>query len=136
MQKKAVAPIIATVLLIAVAIALFLIIFFWLKGFQKEVIMKQGTAIENLCPRIKFEVTKTGNSISIRNEGEVPIQKFKLVDGTSHEVGGQEPLMPGDVFTTQVDCTGKLRIIPFLRGQTNKGFKDYACEAQIKTITC
>lgn len=135
MQKKGISPVIATVMLIGIAIALFLIIFFWLKGFQKEVIMKQGTAIENLCPRIRFEVTKIGSSISIRNEGEIPIQKFKIiVDGNAKELN--RSLLAGEISEMQIGSCKNIRIIPFLRGQTSKGFKDYACESQARTIAC
>ncbi|MEM4702971.1 MAG: archaellin/type IV pilin N-terminal domain-containing protein [Candidatus Pacearchaeota archaeon] len=138
--KKAVSPVIATVLLVVVAIALFMIIFFWLKGFQRETIMKQGTAIENICPKIRFDARKAGNSVNIINTGDVPIQQFEIVvDGNTIPPipNTGNPLLAGETVTSSgISCTESIKIIPILRGQTSRGEKNYACEAQAQTITC
>lgn len=133
MEKRAISPIIATVLLIAIAVALFLTIFFWLKGFQKESIIKRGTSIENVCPNVKFEVRKVGATLQILNMGDVTIQKFKI--SGSGETSG--PILPGEIINKTVSCTGAtLKIVPILRGRTSKGYQDYPCEAQAKEISC
>ena len=135
MKKKAISPVIATVLLVVVAIALFVIIFFWIKGFQKESIMKQGTSIENICSRLKFSIQKSGTGLSILNNGDVPIQSFKIVplDGTASNLDG--PFMPGESITGT--CSGTTtKIIPILRGTKGATEENYACEAQAKNIAC
>jgi len=137
-NKKAVSPVIATVLLIVVAIALFVIIFVWMKGFQKETIMKRGTAIENICPQVKFTAQKSGTQLQILNTGDIAIQSFKIVDGngTAHDApaNSTEPLMAGETLTTS--CSGNTKIIPILKGQSTSDKNTYACEAQAKVIVC
>jgi len=137
-KRKAVSPVIATVLLIVVAIALFMIIFFWLKGFQKETIMKRGTSIENVCSGIGFNARICyTNKLCIRNTGNVPIQAFKKVlnNGDVEETQSSSPLMPGENLTIS-SCSNITKIIPVLRGQTSSGEKNYVCEAQQKPVSC
>ncbi len=134
MKKKAISPVIATVLLVVVAIALFVIIFFWIKGFQKESIMKQGTSIENICSRLKFTVQASGENLNILNNGDVPIQAFKVIygDGSAHDLN--ELLMPGE--SRIATCSGTTKIIPVLRGTKGASEENYACESQVKNIAC
>jgi flagellin-like protein len=134
MKKKAISPVIATVLLVVVAIALFVIIFFWIKSFQSESIMKQGTSIENVCSRVKFNVQSSGTSLSILNNGDVPIQAFKIIyeDGSAHDL--DELLMPGESRTAT--CSGTTKLIPILRGTKGPMEENFACEAQAKNIAC
>jgi len=139
MRKKGLSPIIATVLLIVVAIALFFLVFFWIKSLQKETIMKQGTAIENICPQIRLSVQRTASGIDIINQGDVTIQKFEIIiNGRSEMEGSGNPLIPGDTWVHNFnDCSGIIKIIPFLRGTTDSGgHKDYPCENKIVSVSC
>ncbi|MCS7134432.1 MAG: hypothetical protein NZ889_01050 [Candidatus Pacearchaeota archaeon] len=139
MKKRAISPIVATVLLIVVAIALFLMIFFWLRGFQKEAIMKMGTAIENVCPKIKFEVRKTTTgqqqTITIINAGDVTIQGFKII--VKEQRQELRTLFPGEIGSVSIsNCENGIKIVPVLRGKTSTGYKDHICEEQTKIIPC
>ncbi|UCD20570.1 MAG: hypothetical protein JSW08_02205 [archaeon] len=136
MNKKAITPVLATVLLIVIAVALFVIIFFWMRGFQEEAIIKQGTAVENICPRIRFDVQTTGSGMQITNTGNIAIQEFKIIDGDGEAttLRQADPLMPGDTWSTS--CSRRTKVIPVLRGQTSEGYQDYACEDEAITRSC
>lgn len=76
MGRKGVSPIIATVMLIALAFALAVIIFLWAKGFLAEKTQKLGEPAEYSCERISFEaeaITGENGGISMVNRGNVPL---------------------------------------------------------------
>ena len=82
-SKRGISPIIATVLLIVITIVLFLLIFMWLRGFQKEALTKQGSPIETVCLEVNFDATvdSNTNTLQIINTGDVPIYKAKIKPG-------------------------------------------------------
>jgi len=55
MGKKGVSPIIATVLLISIALVLALIIFLWARSFTSEQLQKFDEPVENACENVHFE---------------------------------------------------------------------------------
>lgn len=141
--KRGISPVIATVLLIVIAIALFLLIFLWLRGFQREVVTKQGTPIETVCQEVSFDLTKTDYTVQIMNTGSIPIYKVKIYitdDGTelAAEDGGN--IAPGSVVSiSPVNCgAGEyVKVIPVLLGTTQGGAKrEHDCENQAQTIPC
>ncbi|PIN93758.1 hypothetical protein COU54_01865 [Candidatus Pacearchaeota archaeon CG10_big_fil_rev_8_21_14_0_10_31_24] len=77
MNKKGLSPVIATVLLISIALVLSAIFFFWVKGFLGEQNQKRGEPIENSCEAISFEVeaiSEQGKStIDIVNTGNIAL---------------------------------------------------------------
>ena len=141
-DKKAVSPLIATVLLIVVAIALFVIIFLWLRGFQKEALTKQGTPIELMCTEINFDVVLSVNSLQITNLGDVPIQKakiYKIYSGSTSFFKDEGPIMQAESLTTNLEPLNcqSIKIIPVLLGTTTSGNQEeHICENQAKTISC
>jgi flagellin-like protein len=72
-NKKGVSPLIATILLIVIAISIFLIIFVWLRSLVSEQIMKFEKPIETVCDEVSFSAKADGNIITISNYGNVPI---------------------------------------------------------------
>lgn len=80
--KRGVSPVIATVLLILIAVVLAAIILLWIRAFVGEKIQKdlgnnEPQAIENFCDKIQFSADITADSgsvnVSIENKGDVPI---------------------------------------------------------------
>jgi len=138
--KRGISPVVATVLLIVVVIALFLLIFLWLKGFQKEAILKNGTPIETQCTAIRFDATYTLPSLQVSNTASTTINKIQvLVDGSSKtNTGTISPATSTTADLSQWCKTGKkIKLIPYLLGQTKSGAqKEYACTNQAKTISC
>lgn len=143
-NKKGISPIIATVLLIAIAIALFLLIFLWIKSFQAEQVSKFGAPIENACPNIQLQFTVlTGNQLQIENTGDVPVYKvdiFKVSGGSSTRINTETiDLLAGktaDPITLE-SCENSLKIIPILLGKTSSGAnKEYTCKNRVFSVSC
>lgn len=139
LSKKGISPIVATVLLVVVAIALFLLIFLWIKSFQKEVITKYGTPIETVCMNLRYDVTKSGTTVQINNLGSTTIYKVKVyVDGSLNSII-TTPILPAESGQTTLtgSCTKNIKVIPVLAGTTTAGAqREYVCEKQAKTIPC
>lgn len=140
-NKKGISPIIATVLLIVIAIALFLIIFLWIRSFQGERIEKFGAPIENACPNIQLEINFIGTQLQIENNGNVPVHKihmFKMTTtGTTKLPDVTIDLKSGDSTTIGVSCDDRLKIIPVLLGTTEGGAqKEYICENKPIVVSC
>jgi flagellin-like protein len=92
MDKKALSPVIATILLIALVLVLALIIFLWARGFVSEQIQKFGQPIEDLCSQADFDVEliegSLGKELEIVNRGNAPIHSFdiKEIKGGDSEI--------------------------------------------------
>jgi len=82
-DKRALSPIVATVLLIALVLVLAIIIFLWAKGFISEQIEKFGQPVESVCEDVSFDVQlvnreMTGYELEIANRGNVAIYNFDI----------------------------------------------------------
>lgn len=82
-NKRAISPIIATVLLIALVFVLTAIIFLWAKGFISEQIEKFGQPVESICEDVSFDVQLVnreiaGYELEIANRGNVAIYNFDI----------------------------------------------------------
>lgn len=139
MEKKGVSPVIATVLLIAMVIALALIIFLWMRSFTKETVTKfEDENIELSCGKIEFQASLDGDTLFINNVGNVPIYDFRVKvfnDGgyESINIKGEENwpqvgLNPGDVCSVYVGDAEA--ITPVLLGNSKDGRKTFTCENQ------
>lgn len=59
MKKKGVSPVIATVLLIGIVIALSLIVFIWMSTFIGETITKfDGENVELVCDKVEIDADR------------------------------------------------------------------------------
>jgi len=76
-SKKGLSPVIATVLLITLAIVLVGIVFLWMRGFVSEQVEKQGKPVDQVCEDVRFEkdIQLYGDSLDLRmtNVGNVHI---------------------------------------------------------------
>lgn len=113
-MKKAVSPIIATSILIALVITLAVIIWIFLSGFTKELTLKQGVPAESVCiEKVKISVDVIpGTSgivreIVVSNDGEVPLAGFNLefrARGRAQKKYFDCPLMPGQTSAETTSC--------------------------------
>ena len=143
MKRKGVSPVIATVLLIGMVIALALIVFIWTKSFTKETITKfDDENIELACQKVEYQASmeQSGN-ISLSNSGNVPIYDFRVKtfdagaqtsetmrkDGTGFPKAG---LNPGDAALVGGFSGENIIIIPILLGNSDEGKKTFVCENQ------
>lgn len=144
MKKRGISPVIATVLLIAIAVVVALIAFMWLRGINEEAITKfnTNTNVKIVCEQVSFEAdyssgTSYGN-IYVTNTGNVPIYKMKakIFSGSSHST---EELSSWPEFgingggvgvgnVTLVSSGSEILLIPVLLGKTENGNKAYTCE--------
>ncbi len=144
-DKRGISPVIATVLLIVVAIVLFLLIFMWIRGFQKEAITKQGTPIETMCLEVNFDLVKSGNTLQIINTGNVLIYNAKVYvtnGDTTLITENTGTIAQGSIISVTNNLiesctTEKIKVIPVLLGTTKSGAqKEYVCEKQAQIIPC
>jgi len=148
-NKKAVSPIIATILLIAIVIVIATLIFFWFKGFTEEAITKFGNKnIKIVCNDVKFQASYNSGILSISNTGSVPLYSLNLKfsgDGTYSTLSVEQlnigwdsiGLSPGDAFSGDISSkvSGKtsVKIIPVLIGTSKKGESTYICDEKYGT---
>ena len=71
--KKGLSPVIATVLLVSIALVLAVIIFLWARSFVAEQIEKGGRVVEMACEDVKFLAEAYSGQLMIENVGSVPL---------------------------------------------------------------
>lgn len=139
--KKAVSPLVSTVLLIMIVIVLALIIIMWSRGFIKEAITKdiagQVETVDNLCRQIKLSavVNDADGSFGFTNNGNIPIYSFDVKfteNGSSNLDRRNIPANPG--ITIMINGSGKytdhteIKIIPILLGKIKSGStQEFTC---------
>ena len=137
-DKKAISPIISTVMLIMIVIVIAVIILLWSQGFVKEKILKFDKAIDNVCLDVSLETyVNQDNTIGLRNKGIVPIQevKLKVNEGGNeviYDIGIEEgkigPGLSNVIESHTYSSEKEMKVIPVLLGRTKSG--------AIKKITC
>jgi flagellin-like protein len=138
-NKKGISPVIATVLLIAMVVAIGLIVFMWFRGMVIEEGTKFEKNIKLNCPDVNFDASYSDGKISILNIGNIPIYKMKLkiFKEGSYETEDlsnwpELGLNEGGAFTETIEIEGanKIILIPVLIGSSGEGKKTYTCEDQ------
>jgi flagellin-like protein len=142
--KKGVSPVIATVLLIGLVIALGTVVFIWFRSFTQEAITKfGGENIELVCGDVSFEASYSSGELAVSNTGNIPIYSFnvqinkeggayttkEITDLMSWPTTGlrQGGVLSGNIGS-QTSGANKLILIPILRGTISSGDeKSYTC---------
>lgn len=137
-NKKGLSPVVATVLLISIVIAIAVIVFLWLRGFAGEAVTKfDGKNVELVCRDVEFGADYTGGQLSISNKGNVPIYNLKVRVTTEggyeeenlKEVSGDWPdtgLAAGEatsVSFSDAEGASSITLIPILIGNSEEGSK-------------
>jgi len=127
MEQEGISPIMATILLVGVAIVAFVFVFVWSKGFSQESILKFNGPIENSCLNISFDagISENSQEIYINNLGKVPIYGFSIdmVSGGKSYLRFVRPadgnIYAGESDTLVIDLSNseKANITPVLLGQ-------------------
>lgn len=140
-KKKGVSPVIATLLLIAIALVLAVIIFLWARSFIGEGLEKEGRAIDKSCEDVVFnaEAFSIEGKVWIENLGNVAIYgiEIKTVDSSL----GTEISQPENFDNTIVTgATGEVElpsgigaemdlvIIPILLGERGTQTGTHKCD--------
>lgn len=135
-NKKALSPVIATVLLILIVVIIAIIILLWARGFIKEQVFKfEDTAIEQTCGEVNFKASYSAGTLSLVNIGNINIHGFKIQKikkgETEIDEGQKENALAigesRDIEFSAGDYA-ELNIIPILLGKTEKGgVHEYTC---------
>jgi flagellin-like protein len=151
MNKRGVSPVIATVLLIGIVIALGVIVFFWFSSFTQEAITKfNGENIQLVCsdPSLQFQASYSSDGdLAFSNTGNVPIYSFNVqIQGAAGTFTTQDikslisnwpssGLKTGGVFSGnilgKINGANQLILIPILEGTVSNGDqKSFTCPDQ------
>jgi len=142
-NKRGLSPIIATVLLIAIAMILAVIIFIWASSFITEQVQKFKEPVENSCDDIRFDAEADENSISIVNKGNVPLYGLEInikskggvsSAGLEYDETGKS-ILSGAGGNAEVDLSGsnvksgdELVLVPIILGESNDGKIMHVCD--------
>ena len=148
-EKRGLSPIIATVMLISLALVLALIILIWAKNFIGEKAQKFGEPIENACDDISFVAEAENDPIntnelkvSVNNIGNVPlygleIRKTNAVSGSVENIGydtfldSNLPIGDGksiNFVDAGVSAGDTITVVPIILGETDSYKKPYTCD--------
>jgi len=146
--KRGLSPVIATVLLISLALILAVIVFLWARGFIEEKIQKFEEPIERACEDVSFsvDIDSSSNEIKLTNIGTVPLYGVEIRKksdlGLISKVGTASfdkqgiGIPKGAEETSQINNEGSVKIIqkdvaliiPILLGETEEFKKSYVCD--------
>ncbi len=148
MSERGLSPVIATLLLITIALLLGAIIFLWAKAFIGEKSEKFNEPVENACLSVNFDAEAyngigTG-TIAIVNKGNVPlygIQIQKVKDGAIENLesarckeklgaGKEITINNGEscFITSNIEKGQEIFIIPVILGEKGNVREPYTCD--------
>jgi flagellin-like protein len=117
LKKKGLSPVIATVLLVVLALVLAAIIFLWARGFVTEQLEKQGKPTDQVCKDVSFEIDSTpvggGVEVQIVNRGNIPIYNFDV-----KFVGAKDSSIKSFNFGVDVGGATDRELIPIVGNPT------------------
>ena len=144
MNKRGISPVIATVLLISIALVLAAIIFLWARSFLGEQTQKEGEPVANSCDRVNFEVEASETSVDVVNRGNIPLYglELRVKDAQTGEVtsranvfsGGRTNVLKGESgsvkFNPPLLKCSKITILPIILGEKNTVPTPFACDVE------
>jgi FlaG/FlaF family flagellin (archaellin) len=155
-KKKALSPVITTVLLIGLTMVIISVVFLWFRGMVQEGVTKFGKNVQLVCDDVKFQATYSSGKINIVNNGNVALYSVQLkieksdgsfvtkdiretyplntaTDPTGWDAKG---LVAGATFSHSISSMlsgstpSKITVYPILMGATTKGKKYFPCEGR------
>ncbi len=148
MNRRGVSPVIATVLLVLIAVIIAGLILVWAKNFVGEKVQKAGEPLEFSCSRIDFEAEAfaSENKIYIVNRGDVPIYGIEIRKkglGSEIKVGLFDQKTIGNGETSSIDVSliadialgEELILVPIVLGEVEGSTKAYTCDISEKSET-
>ena len=148
-RKKGLSPIVTTVLLIALTIAITAIVFLWFRGMVEEPATKFNPPknIKLVCEDVVFDASYSSGTLNIVNNGDVSIYRVNIrtsQDGnivtkgiTEFSSGSTWPstgLAQGGTFSgnigSEIGSVQHITVLPVLIGTSSKGEQTFVCEGQ------
>ena len=145
-EKKGLSPVVATVLLISIVVAIAVIVFLWFQDFTQEAVTKfDGKNIELVCDDVDFQADYSGGVLDISNSASknVPIydMRLKIFNKGSENtkklsrISDDWPdygIGPGGVYSERIEGSlsdaESLKLVPILLGNSESGTKVHVCE--------
>lgn len=135
---------IATVLLIAMVIAIALILFLWFRNMVKEDAKKfENENIELTCEKVNFRADYNSGELNVVNDGEIPIYSLKIgvySSGGHNEISKDSSvdenlkygINQGGTYTTNLNEGNleKIIVYPVLIGKAKEGTRTHVCKKQ------
>lgn len=143
-DKRAISPVIASVLLVAMAIILALIVFLWAQSFIQETITKNGEVVENWCGQVSFDADLALGELTVVNRGQISLYGVAVRKTGAGEETTCYPLESATVPTIRageskggislsscnLDSGDSVTVIPVILGETENGQrKFYTCDS-------
>lgn len=146
-NKKAVSPVISTVLLIMIVIILAIIILAWSRGFVKEIITKEIAGnkkrVNEFCLEVKMNpIVNEDNTFGFGNTGNIPIYAYLLklelkdlgksdtIKIKNQEGGAVNPghsVIVKDSRVSSYSNYESIKIIPILLGTADSNVREFQC---------
>jgi flagellin-like protein len=137
-RKKAVSPVVSTVLLILIVFIIAIIIIVWSRGFIRETITKEiageKKTVEQFCTEVGLQpiLNEIDGSFGVKNIGNVPIYALSLrlaKGGTKNVVkltGDNGLVNPGfskiiKGYNYATDGWDEIKVAPIIIGKTKSG---------------
>lgn len=143
-EKRGLSPVIATLLLIALALVLVFLIFIWAKSFIEEELQKFGEPAERSCERIEFAAeVKSDGTVYVSNTGNVPLYGIELKQkdkGSVKSLGKKdfENGLPvgatGKIEIDNIQANGEAIVVPIILGESEEYTKYYICDEKFGEI--
>jgi flagellin-like protein len=142
--RRAVSPIVSTILLIMIVIVAAIIILLLVRSFSKEIVMKEVAGskktVDKFCSEVDLKaIINPDGSYGASNEGNVPVAKLVLkLSKSGNEISQhvETRINPGEsamIDSTTADGDSNnwesIKIIPVLRGTVKSSglIEDYEC---------
>ncbi len=133
--KKAVSPVVATVLLIVVVIILALIIFLWaFRGVIPEAVQKRGMSARQACDEVnlKARYIEASGTLEVTNLGNIPVYRLdirKKSGGSIEKESYEGGLSPGSSVAEDIgEGYDRVEVIPVILGEVETSKKINPCE--------
>jgi flagellin-like protein len=139
-KKRGLSPVIATVLLISIALVLAIIIFLWARSFIGEGLEKEGRAIDKSCENVVFRAeASVSGGLDIENLGNVAIYgvEIRTIDSSAGTEIKQSEEFPNTLTIDRtanvnlplgVGSGNRIVVVPILLGEKGDQTGIYVCD--------
>lgn len=138
MKKRGISPVVATVLLISIAVVLAAIIFLWARSFIQEGGEKFGEPVSAACEDVNIRVGSSAGQITIQNNGNVPLWGIDInkISFGSVESYGEDltAIGVGESATIDlpsgIDSGDEISVVPILLGDLEGSNQAFTCDSE------
>jgi len=136
-----ISPLMATSVLVVIALAAVIVAIVWIGGFSQESILKMNVSIKDRCSDTQFtaQLGDDGRTVTILNQGSVPIYGFSVTMNGDKKflrdpTGAIASTQSGSIDLGQDTGGAKVNIVPVLLGigASSGSEKAYVCDKSVQ----